>query len=95
VLTGAILISHLIWYFDIPGAELYIITWAVTFIMEFGVLWFYPRLNLPLLPVDQIIKGEFDWALLTAAVAADIQAARDNTMIKAGEGLAWCRSFDP
>ena len=49
---------------NIPAAEQFIVTWAATLVMEFGVLWYYPMLNLPMLPVDKIMAGEFEWALL-------------------------------
>ena len=81
---------------EIPAAELFIETWAVTLIMEFGVLWHYPTLNLPLLPVDKILAGEFEWALLNNDIVNDyVNNDLKNvveTVIPAG--LTWCKKFE-
>lgn len=96
MLTGAILAAHFIWYYNIPAAETYIETWAVSAIMEFGVLWYYPTLNLPLLPVDKIMAGEFEWALLNNEIVGDYVnndlANVVQTVIP--KGLSWCKAYE-
>ena len=63
--------------------------------MEFGVLWYYPMLNLPMLPVDKIMAGEFEWALLQNRIVegvVDGNVPDFDTVIP--KGLAWCNAFE-
>ena len=63
--------------------------------MEFGVLWYYPTLNLPMLPVDKIMAGEFEWALLQSRIVDGVVDGNPldfDTVIP--KGLTWCRAFE-